>query len=144
MNDIDNQNLKIDIFGIGPEYQELNSLIKNKNVSIKTDPINTENIWNSYDFFVLPSRKEGMSNVLLEAQYNNIFSIVSDCKTGNKEVIELTKNGICFKTGDYLDLKNCILRFYKAELKYNESQKIISENYSSDKALMILRRTLTI
>tara|TARA_B100001175_G_C19428044_1_gene599683 strand:- start:239 stop:1228 length:990 start_codon:yes stop_codon:yes gene_type:complete len=142
MNDIDNQNLKVDIFGNGPEYQELNSLIKNKNVSIKNENIKINDIWNHYSFLVLPSRKEGLSNVLLEAQYNNIFSIVSDCKTGNKEVIELTKNGVVFESDNFLDLKQKLTNFTKNEYPQKESREIIIQNYSNEKASQILKKLI--
>ena len=77
----------------------------NPNTIFKGYSDNLNNLWESYNLFLLPSRREGMSNSLLEAQLNNIYSIVSNCKTGNKEIIELTKNGVCFNTGDYRDLK---------------------------------------
>ena len=73
MNELADSKIKIDIYGVGEEYQNLSNLISNKNVSIKKESVNMENIWTNYSFFVLPSRKEGMSNVLLEAQYTNLF-----------------------------------------------------------------------
>ena len=97
-----------------------------------------ENIWNNYSFFVLPSRKEGMSNVLLEAQYNNLFSIVSDCKTGNKEIIEMTKNGVIFESENYQDLKNKLINFSMSKYNHNESQQKIIQNFSKNRALQIL------
>ena len=102
-----------------------------KNVSIKKESVNMENIWNNYSFFVLPSRKEGMSNVLLEAQYNNLFSIVSDCKTGNKEIIEMTENGVIFESENYQDLKNKLINFSMNKYNHNESQQKIIQNCCS-------------
>ena len=74
-----------------------------------------------------------MSNALIEAQFNNIFSIVSDCRTGNKEIIELTNNGICFPTDNYLELKNCIVKFYNS--------KILSKNSQTQFLKTFLKRT---
>ena len=85
-----------------------------------------------------------MSNSLLEAQLNNIYSIVSNCKTGNKEIIELTKNGICFNTGDYRDLKKRIIYFYKNEYMSKDSNKLIAENFSDTNAKTTLERTLPV
>lgn len=138
MNELDDRKIKIDIYGVGEEYQNLSNLISNESVSIKKDPVNMENIWTNYSFFVLPSRKEGMSNVLLEAQYNNLFSIVSDCKTGNKEIIEMTKNGVIFESENYQDLKNKLINFSMSKYNHNESQQKIIQNFSKNRALQIL------
>ena len=138
MNELADSKIKIDIYGVGEEYQNLSNLISNENVSIKKDPVNMENIWTNYSFFVLPSRKEGMSNVLLEAQYNNLFSIVSDCKTGNKEIIEMTKNGVIFESENYQDLKNKLINFSMSKYNHNESQQKIIQNFSKNRALQIL------
>lgn len=138
MNELDDSKIKIDIYGVGEEYQNLSNLINNENVSLKKESVNMENIWTNYSFFVLPSRKEGMSNVLLEAQYNNLFSIVSDCKTGNKEVIEMTENGVIFENENYQDLKNKLINFSMSKYNHNESQQKIIQNFSQNSALQIL------
>lgn len=142
MNEINNPNIKIDIYGVGREYQNLSNQIINKNITIKKESVNMEDIWDSYNFFVLPSRKEGMSNVLLEAQYNNIFSIVSNCKTGNKEVIELTENGVVFESENYQDLKNKLINFSMRRYNHNEGRQIIIQNFSKNHALQILNRLI--
>jgi glycosyltransferase involved in cell wall biosynthesis len=49
--------------------------------------------------FVLPSRREGMSNALLEAQSWGIPAVVSDI-SGNRAVVEDGINGIVFPVGD--------------------------------------------
>ena len=79
-----------------------------------------------------------MSNVLLEAQYNNLFSIVSDCKTGNKEIIEMTKNGVIFESENYQDLKIKLINFSMSKYNHNESQQKIIQNFSKNRALQIL------
>ncbi len=138
MNAIDDPSIKIDIYGVGKEYDSLCSQIINKNVVIIKEPVNIENIWKNYNFFVLPSRKEGMSNVLLEAQYNNVFSIVSDCKTGSKEIIEMTENGVIFESENYKDLKNKLINFSMSKYVHKESRQKIIQNFSKNRALQIL------
>ena len=142
MNELADSKIKIDIYGVGEEYQNLSNLISNKNVSIKKEYVNMENIWTNYSFFVLPSRKEGMSNVLLEAQYNNLFSIVSDCKTGNKEIIEMTENGVIFESDNYQDLKDKLINFSMSKYDHNESRQIIIQNFSKNHALQILNKLI--
>jgi len=142
MNELVDTKIKIDIYGVGQEYQKLSKLINNENVLIKKESVNMENILTRYNFFVLPSRKEGMSNVLLEAQYNNLFSIVSDCKTGNKEIIELTENGVIFESENYQDLKDKLINFSISKYDHNESRQIIIQNFSKNHALQILNKLI--
>jgi len=142
MNELTDTKIKIDIFGIGPEYKNLKNLINNKNVSLKRESVDMRTIWKNYNFFVLPSRKEGMSNVLLEAQYNNLFSIVSDCKTGNKEIIDLTENGVIFESENYQDLKNKLINFSMGKYTPNKSREKIIQNFSSKQALEVLNRLI--
>ena len=142
MNELVDTKIKIDIYGVGQEYQKLSKLISNENVLIKKESVNMENILTRYNFFVLPSRKEGMSNVLLEAQYNNLFSIVSDCKTGNKEIIELTENGVIFESENYQDLKDKLINFSISKYDHNESRQIIIQNFSKNHALQILNKLI--
>lgn len=135
MNEITNPLLKIDVYGVGPEYSNLVSKSKNKNLNFLNINVNLEQIWNKYDFFILPSRSEGLSNSLLEAQQNNLFSIVSDCLTGNKEIINLTKNGVIFESGNYVALKEKLINLSNEKYININSQKIILEEFSSQKAL---------
>lgn len=138
MNELIDTKIKIDIYGVGKDYKNLSNLISNENVSIYKESINMDNIWTAYNFFVLPSRKEGMSNVLLEAQYNNVFSIVSDCKTGSKEIIEMTENGVIFESENYKDLKNKLIDFSMGKYAHKESRQKIIQNFSKNRALQIL------
>ena len=59
--------------------------------------------------FVLPSKCEGMSNALLEAQSWGIPAVVSDIP-GNRAVIEDGVNGIVFPVGDAQRLAAGIVR----------------------------------
>ena len=144
MNEIDDNNISLDIYGEGPEVNSLKAMSTNPNIVFKGYSNQLNDLWESYNLFLLPSRKEGMSNSLLEAQFNNIYSIVSNCKTGNKEIINLTNNGVCFNTDDYRDLKKHILERYNNESKQQDSHKLIIENFSNTNARTILQRTLLV
>ena len=144
MNELSQENISIDIYGVGPEFDYLNDLSKNKNVKFINEFSSIEDIWSKYNLFILPSRKEGMSNSLLEAQYNNIFSIVSNCKTGNNEIIDLTNNGILFKTEDYKDLKLKILNYLNGQYESKKSKEIIGKNFSEKRAMSYISNILSI
>jgi len=69
------------------------------------------NILSATDVFVLPSKKEGMSNALLEAMASGCGCIVSDIPE-NTELIEDGKNGLSFKQGDPQALLKVIQKLY--------------------------------
>ena len=85
-----------------------------------------------------------MSNALLEAQFHNIFSVVSDCKTGNKEIINLTNNGILFESENYIDLKNKLLNFVNKKYREEKSSSLIETNFSSENLKSSLQTALGI
>src|SRR6185312_7048829 len=51
------------------------------------------------DFLVLPSREEGLSNVLLEAMAAGCAALASDAG-GNPELVEHEASGLLFPSGD--------------------------------------------
>lgn len=60
---------------------------------------------------LLPSRNEGLSNALLEAQSWGIPAIVSDIP-GNRAVVEQQKNGLIVPVGDSKALAQAMLHLY--------------------------------
>ena len=80
--------------------------------------------------FVLPSRWEGMSNSLLEAQSWGLACVVSDVP-GNRAVVEDGFNGLVVPAGDEQALAQAILRLLaderlREELGRNARQRMIS------------------
>ena len=64
-------------------------------------------------FLVLPSRVEGLSNVLLEAQAAGLPAIVSDIP-GNRSVVEDGVNGLVVPAGDVAALADAIVRMHRS------------------------------
>ena len=62
---------------------------------------------------VLPSRKEGISNALLEAQSYGIPAVVSDIP-GNREVVQDGKTGMIVPVGNVSALAEAILKFHRS------------------------------
>ena len=62
--------------------------------------------------FILPSRHEGISNALLEAQAWGLPAVVTDIP-GNQVVIDDGVTGVIVPVGDYLVLAKAILEFLK-------------------------------
>lgn len=64
---------------------------------------NTESILGIADVFVMPSRKEGLSNTLLEAMSAKLRIVASDIG-GNRDLIKHHINGLLFESGNTQDL----------------------------------------
>ena len=64
-------------------------------------------------FLVLPSRVEGLSNVLLEAQAVGLPAVVSDIG-GNVAVVKDGKNGLVVPVGDAGALAEAMVRLYRS------------------------------
>ena len=62
------------------------------------------------DIFILPSRREGLPNALLEAMTLNVCCIASDCDTGPREIIEDGNNGLLVPVGSSSALSGAIIR----------------------------------
>ena len=87
--------------------------------------------------FVLPSRSEGMSNALLEAQSWGLACVVSDIP-GNRAVVEADFNGWVVPVGDAPALAKAILRLLadgplRERLGRNARQRMMTQ-YSLDGA----------
>jgi len=64
----------------------------------------------SSDLFILPSRREGMPNVLLEAMALGVCSIAFDCETGPNEIIINNFNGILVQVDDKEQLADVVIK----------------------------------
>jgi glycosyltransferase involved in cell wall biosynthesis len=92
--------------------------------------------------FVLPSRWEGMSNSLLEAQSWGLACVVSDIP-GNRAVVEDGLNGLVVPVGDEQALAQAILRLLgddalREKLGGNARRRMMA-NYSIDSVALHLR-----
>lgn len=92
---------------------------------------------------VLPSRKEGISNALLEAQSYGLPAIVSDIP-GNREVVVDGVTGCIVPVGDSELLAAAMLKIYRSPLLrklYGKAARDrIVENFSMDSIAMKVRR----
>jgi glycosyltransferase involved in cell wall biosynthesis len=75
---------------------------------------NMENIYLDAGLFVLPSRAEGMSNALLEAQSFGIPAVVSDIP-GNREVVVHGETGLIVPINDVKKFAKAMVRILQNE-----------------------------
>lgn len=89
----------------------------------------------SASLFVLPSRREGMSNALMEAMLWGLPCIATDI-SGNKDLIEHNRNGCLVPVGDISSLANAICQLlsqpHKAREMGSEAQITIRERVDID------------
>lgn len=128
---IKNKKLSIKIIGSKEEDYafKLKNLIKQKNLKkiIQFSPPVFDlkekiKIMDSFDIFVLPSKREAMPQTLIELMALGKIVIASRTK-GAEEIIIEGKNGFLFEIGDENDLKNKI-EFCLNKKNYSEIKKI--------------------
>lgn len=66
-------------------------------------------VYRGVDFFVLPSRDEGMPNVVLEAMASGLPIIASRIR-GNVDLVEEDQNGLLFEPGNATELRRALER----------------------------------
>lgn len=84
------------IIGAGEEYSRLKQLINKHNLVERVHLlgyVDGAQYLKAFDIFILPSKKEGLPYVLLEAGLAGIATVASDLP-GNRDVIETGQNGL--------------------------------------------------
>lgn len=117
-----------DIYGEGPEHENLEKMIQEynlqKHVFLKGYYSNINELYGNYSFFVLTSRNEGMGMVLIEAQKAGLPVISFDISCGPSDVIVDEKNGYLIKPFDIDDMEKKICQLINSE--------VIREKFSSE------------
>lgn len=133
------QNLKLTIYGEGPERAHLETLIADLKlrdfISLPGTTADIERNLFESDLFVFPSRYEGFPNALCEAMAIGLPVVGSDC-SGNVDVIKNTMNGLIFKQKNVEDLYKQMLHLiedFDLRKRLSIEAKKISIDYSEDK-----------
>ena len=129
-----NTNYKLVILGEGSEKNNLEKIIKEKNlekrVFLQGQVENVNDYYQKSKIFVLSSKYEAFSNVLLEAMGNGCACISFDCPYGPNEIITNKKDGILVKNQDQDELKRAIESLIKDE---SYQQKLSTNAIESSK-----------
>ena len=131
-----NKKIRLDIVGPEePEYKyKIVDLIKKlnlKNIHFYPVVYNLKKkikIIDEHDIFVLPSKREGMPQALIEAMARGKI-VVSSSTQGGKELINNGKNGFIFEIGNEKQLKEAIERINN--MPDNEKNKIRNDTRKS-------------
>ena len=118
-----NLKIKLLLIGNGNEKSKLlNFVNENKlsNIKLKKFTENPFPFIKKADLLVLPSKYEGLPNILLEAMALKKAILSSNCKTGPKEILENGKAGLLYKNLNEND-------FIKKLNYFINNQKIIQK-----------------
>ena len=121
-------NFKFYLIGAGYKLNELKQYVESHKLSACVKfggyKLNAQEYIRSSDLFILSSKYEGLPNVLIEAQLQNVPIISSDCRTGPKEILLNGKLGYMFKVDNYTSLSQLIINFSRDKRKFLEKAKL--------------------
>ena len=121
-------NFKFYLIGTGYKLNELKQYVKDQqlteHVKFAGYKSNAQEYIRSSDLFVLSSKYEGLPNVLIEAQLQNVPIISSNCSTGPREILLNGKLGNLFKVGNYISLSEMIINFTKDKRDFLDKAKL--------------------
>jgi len=134
------RNIKLIIVGDGPQWDNLQNLIKEKHLEDKVimtgQRDDVPEILSDFDIFVLPSSEEALGTSILEASSAGVAIVGSDVG-GIPECVKEDKNGLLFEPKNVEDLKNKLLMLIDDKDRLNfykqNARKFILDNFSVDK-----------
>ncbi len=129
------KNYKLIILGDGELKSEIKMYIKEHNlenrVNLKGRVENVYEYMKNSKVFVLSSLWEELGFVIVEAAFNNLYVISSDCKNGPSEFLDYGKNGIIFKSNKEGKLLDALIKFHKETDEKKFLKKILAKKMSS-------------
>lgn len=128
------KNYSLIILGDGEQEKKLKKIIKDYKIEHKV--YLQGRVSNVYDYmrkanvFVLSSLWEELGFVLVEAAFNNLFIISSDCPNGPKEFIDQNKCGILFKNNESNSLLSAFRQFDNIDKSLKKERRINAKRKS--------------
>tara|TARA_Y100000590_G_C15736691_1_gene1018778 strand:+ start:3574 stop:4725 length:1152 start_codon:yes stop_codon:yes gene_type:complete len=132
LNNFNNYDLVI--LGEGEERKKLIELINKNNIKDRVHLLGR--VSNIYDYmrkaevFVLSSLWEELGFVIVEAAFNNLFVISSNCPNGPSDFINKNECGILFDNNSKDSLKKALIKFENNNPKENMQKKINAKKKS--------------
>ncbi|MFA6552232.1 MAG: glycosyltransferase family 4 protein [Candidatus Paceibacterota bacterium] len=137
-NEPSDRKLNYVVVGDGEEKARLNALIRGKGLENKVFWVgrkeNAASLLKAFDIFLLPSIKEGLPYVLLEAGMAKLPVIATDVG-GIPEVIEDMRSGILVKSKRPDEIKKALEFLLEHQEKWLEFSDILSKKIASDFSL---------
>jgi len=135
-----NKNIKLIIVGDGPQWENIQNLIKENNLEDKVIMTGRRDdvaeILSDFDIFVLPSKEEALGTSILEASSAGV-AVIGSRVGGIPECVNEKHNGLLFEAENVEDLKEKLLTLIDDKEKLNfykqNARKFIIDNFSVDK-----------
>lgn len=129
------------LIGTGQDEQAIRKMILAENledsVLLAGEQTNPLEIMNQCQAFALPSRREGLPNVLLEAMSLGLCCVAADCDTGPREVLTHQHDGLLTPVGDVEGLTTALLRIIENDplrTKFgNSAQLKVKRQFSNER-----------
>ena len=136
-------NSELYIYGDGPKYTELDSLIQSKRsaarIHLEGETNDVPGVLSTASIYVLASNFEGAPNALMEAMTVGLGCISTDCPCGGpKMLINNGENGILIPVGDekaLADSLNQLLSDEEMVRSIGDAAKRTSEDFKWDNVL---------
>lgn len=132
-------NLKLTIYGEGPERKNLEKLIISLNlkdtVFLPGTIPNIHEVLIDSDLFIFPSLYEGFPNALGEAMAAGLPVIASNC-SGNVDIVQDSVNGRLFPAGDVnalIQVASEVIMDYEQRMRLACNAKKITDEFSADR-----------
>ena len=131
--------LQLDIYGSGPQINEINAKIRSYNlqniVILKGNVKEIHKILPNYDVYVMTSHHEGFPNALCEAMSSGLPCVAYMCHDGFKELIQDGYNGYLVTSEDKHSFVRRLEELFDSALReyIGTNAREISNRYSVDK-----------
>ena len=141
------ENLDLVILGDGPLRHELqglaNSLGVGRRVHMPGFVQDTEHVLHKASLFVLSSRWEGFSNVLLEALAAGTPIVATDCPGSSREVLEEGRLGRLVPSGEPVKLAAAMEKELNSESSTRADRKARAAEFSPEKIAKMYLKVMT-
>jgi glycosyltransferase involved in cell wall biosynthesis len=135
----------------GYESNDLYNLVYDSEIQIIKKPVvdreTLASYYNAADVFVLPSRMEGTSGVVIESLLCDLPVIFTDTGGGNLKLIEQNKTGICIppessKNPGIIknDLVNALRTVFNKDNKFEDMRKVFLSRYNHERETLLTLR----
>ena len=137
-----NQNWVWDVYGDGPEFENIKQMINEKNLSnyvyLKGQENQIYEKYGNYAIYALTSYREGLPMVLLEAKANSLPIVSFDIETGPNEIVLDEKNGFLVEPYNVEKMAqkiNLLLKNGEKRIEFSKNSQFEIEKFDKERII---------